>query len=352
MKPNSHSDRRALIAMSGGVDSCTAAYLMQQAGYDCTGCTMLLHDRAADTDAADAKALCEMLHMPHFVPDCRAEFHSSVIEKFVRCYLEGRTPNPCLDCNRCLKFGRLLREADALHCEKLVTGHYARIEQAADGTFLLKKGADPAKDQSYVLYMLTQEQLARLRLPLGELTKAETRRIAGENGLVNAKKHDSQDICFIPDGDYAAFLSRWTGKSYPAGDIVDLSGRVLGRHRGLVRYTVGQRRGLGLPMGERVYVVGRDTEKNELIVGPEKALCRKELLAEDFNWLSVPEPRGPIRAAVRTRYHQAERMATAFPLPDGRVRIVFDEPQRAVTPGQAAVLYDGELVLGGGTIRE
>ena len=358
------SGKKAMIAMSGGVDSSVAALLMLRDGFDCTGVTMRLYREpgfaaacakscCSDEDEEDAAFVCQQMGIPHESACFSRLFEQRVIRKFIREYESGRTPNPCIDCNRYLKFDALMEYARSRGFDLLATGHYARVRfDEQTGRRQLLKAADGSKDQSYVLYMLTQEQLARLRLPLGELTKAETRRIAGENGLVNAKKHDSQDICFIPDGDYAAFLSRWTGKSYPAGDIVDLSGRVLGRHRGLVCYTVGQRRGLGLPMGERVYVVGRDTEKNELIVGPEGALCREELLAEDFNWLSVPEPRGPIRAAVRTRYHQAERMATAFPRPDGRVRIVFDEPQRAVTPGQAAVLYDGELVLGGGTIRE
>ena len=198
---------------------------------------------------------------------------------------------------------------------------------------------------------LTQAQLAHLRFPLGELRKDETRRLAREYGLVNAKKHDSQDICFIPDGDYGSFLERWTGNAYPPGEIVDLSGQAVGVHRGLVRYTVGQRRGLGLSLGRPVYVVEKDLAHNRLVVGPEAALYRRELLATDCSWLSVPEPPGPIRASVRTRYHQPEQPATVFPLPHGRMRIVFDRPQRALTPGQAAVLYDGDLVLGGGTIE-
>ncbi len=355
---------KALIAMSGGVDSSVAALLMKEAGYDCTGATMRLYRPAAfqcdspksccsDRDEDDAAFVCQQLGIPHESLCFSRLFEQQVIRRFIREYEAGRTPNPCVDCNRFLKFEALLEHARAEGFDCVATGHYARVgRDEASGRRQLRKGLDEGKDQSYVLYMLTQEQLARLRLPLGGLSKAEARRLAEESGLVNAKKRDSQDICFVPDGDYAHFLESWTGKAYPAGEIVDLSGRVVGRHRGLIRYTLGQRRGLGLPMGDRIYVVGKDTGKNILIVGPEEALYRRELIAADFNWLSIPEPGGPVRAAVRTRYRQTERPATAYPLPQNKVRIVFDEPQRAVTPGQAAVLYDGDLVLGGGTITD
>ena len=355
---------RALIAMSGGVDSSVAALLMKEAGYDCTGATMRLYRPAAfqnenpksccsDEDEEDAAFVCHQLDIPHESICFSRLFEQQVIRRFVNGYEDGRTPNPCVDCNRFLKFDALLAYAHSEGFNCIVTGHYARVcYDESSGRWQLRKAADGSKDQSYVLYMLSQEQLTHLRLPLGELSKAETRRIAEAHGLVSAKKRDSQDICFIPNGDYARFLEQWTGKTYPAGEIVDLSGRVVGRHRGLIRYTVGQRRGLGLPMGERIYVVSKDTVKNQLIVGPEEALFRRELFAADFNWLSIPEPGEPIRAAVRTRYHQAERPATIYPLPQGRARIAFDEPQRAITSGQAVVLYDGELVLGGGTITE
>ena len=353
---------RAMIAMSGGVDSSVAALLMKEAGFDCTGVTMRLYRNpgfqascqkscCSDEDEEDAALVCHQLGIPHESLCFSHLFEQSVIRKFIGEYEAGRTPNPCIDCNRFLKFDALMEHALREGFDCLVTGHYARIrfnEEA--GRWQLLKAPDTGKDQSYVLYMLTQRQMAHLRLPLGELPKSETRRIAQEHGLINAKKHDSQDICFIPDGDYGSFLERWTGKEYPAGEIQDFTGRVVGRHRGLIRYTVGQRRGLGIPMGERFYVIDKDTEKNVLTVGPEEKLYRREMLASDFNWLSIPEPREPIRAAVRTRYHQPEHPATAIPLPEGRVKIVFDEPQRAVTPGQAIVLYDGDLVLGGGTI--
>ena len=356
--------KRALIAMSGGVDSSVAALLMKEAGYDCTGATMRLYRPAAfqsenpkgccsDRDEDDAAFVCHQLGIPHESVCFSRLFEQKVIRRFISEYEAGRTPNPCIDCNRFLKFDALLEHALREGFDCIATGHYARVRFREEaGRWQLLKAADESKDQSYVLYMLTQEQLAHLRLPLGGLTKAETRRIAEMHGLVNADKHDSQDICFIPDGDYSAFIERWTGRKQEAGDFLDERGQVVGRHRGALRYTVGQRRGLELPMGERVYVVGKDMAHNAVTVGPEEALYRRELIAADFNWLSIPEPDGPILASVRTRYHQAERPATVYPLPHNKVRIVFDEPQRAITPGQAAVLYDGDLVLGGGTIEE
>ena len=235
--------------------------------------------------------------------------------------------------------------------DAIATGHYARVGRDPEsGRWQLRKAAGESKDQSYVLYMLTQEQLSHLVLPLGERHKSEIRAIAREQGFINARKHDSQDICFVPDGDYAAFLERWSGKTWPDGDILDTEGRVLGRHRGALRYTIGQRRGLNLPMGERIYVCAKDMERNTVTVGPESALYSRALLAGGMNWLSIEEPEGPIRVTARTRYHQTETPATAWPLPEGRMKLLFDEPKRAVTAGQAVVLYDGELVVGGGTI--
>ena len=354
---------RAMIAMSGGVDSSVSACLLRREGYDCTGVTMRLYrpdgprtgcakSCCSDEDEEDAAYVCYQLGIPHESLCCSKLFEQRVIADFVREYEQGRTPNPCIACNRFMKFEELLDYALREGCEVLATGHYARITRDGQtGRWQLRKAVDEGKDQSYVLYMLTQEQLAHLRFPLGELRKAETRAIAEGEGLVNAEKHDSQDICFIPDGDYGAFLERWTGHQYPAGDLLDLNGRVLGRHDGAVRYTVGQRRGLGFAAGERVYVVAKDMARNTVTLGPESALYSRGLLAADFNWLSIEPPAGPIRVSARTRYHQAERPALAEPLPGQRVRLIFDEPQRAVTPGQAVVLYDGDLVLGGGTIE-
>ena len=354
--------KRALIAMSGGVDSSVAALEMQRAGYDCTGVTMRLtrsgdaglacsKSCCADRDAEDAEFVCSQLGIEHELLDYTGLFRVQVMARFAGEYERGRTPNPCIDCNRYMKFEALMDWALAQGFDVLATGHYARVSYDEGlGRWQLRKALDESKDQSYVLYMLTQRQLRHLCLPLGELRKSETRRIAGESGLVTADKRESQDICFVPDGDYAAFLERWTGKPCPPGDILDREGHVLGRHRGAIRCTIGQRRGLGLAAGSRVYVLEKDMARGTVTVGPEEALYRSSLTASGFHWLSIPEPKEPIRVSARTRYRQREFAAAAQPLPGGRLRLLFDEPQRAVTPGQAVVLYDGELVLGGGTI--
>lgn len=355
--------KRALIAMSGGVDSSVAALKLLGEGCDCVGVTMRLYRNSdlglachrsccAESDAEDAEFVCSQLGIPHELLDYTGLFRVQVIQRFADEYARGRTPNPCIDCNRWMKFEALLDEAMARGFDVLATGHYVRITRDPDsGRWQLRKAVDESKDQSYVLYMLTQRQLAHLRFPLGELRKSETRRIAEENGLVTAAKRESQDICFIPGGDYAAFLEQWTGKACPPGDILDREGRVLGRHRGAIRCTVGQRRGLGLAAGQPVYVLDKDMAANTVTVGPEAALYSDGLTAAAFHWLSIPEPAGPIRVSAMTRYRQKPFAATADPLPGRRLRLDFDEPQRAVTPGQAVVLYDGDLVLGGGTIE-
>lgn len=343
--------RGALIAMSGGVDSAVAACLTAREGFRCVGASMRLWRGGEDPTPAAARA-AEQLGIPFHALELTEEFERDVIQKFIRVYEAGGTPNPCVDCNRCMKFGRLMEAAGALGCRFLVTGHYARITRGEDGRFLLRKALDPAKDQSYVLYPLTQEQLARVRFPLGELTKEQVRKIAEELGLESAHRRESQDICFVPDGDYASFMERYTGKTYPAGDFLDAGGAVLGRHRGAVRYTLGQRRGLGLPMGERVYVCGKDMARNTVTVGPESALSSSALVAGEMNWISIAALTSPMRVRAKTRYRQREQDALASPFPDGRVRVDFDAPQRAVTPGQALVLYDGDAVVGGGTILE
>ena len=254
------------------------------------------------------------------------------------------------DCNKYMKFRHLLDWARAHGMEYVVTGHYARVEQdKATGRFLLKKGLDEGKDQSYVLYNLTQEQLAHIRLPLGGLHKTEVREIAEQHKFVNARKHDSQDICFVPDGDYARFMEDFTGKHYPAGDFLDENGRVVGTHNGAVRYTIGQRKGLGLAMGAPVYVCGKDMQANTVTVGPEEMLFDRIVYADEVNWIAIPELTGPLRVTARTRYHQVEQAATVYPAECG-FRLEFDQPQRAPTPGQAVVLYQGDTVLGGGTI--
>ena len=352
---------KALIAMSGGVDSSVAAYLTQQAGYTCTGAMMKMFDNeilhtgqstcCSLDDVEDARAVARRLEMPFHVFNAKEAFAAHVIEDFIRSYEAGLTPNPCILCNKHIKFDFFLEKARILGCDAIVTGHYARIRQDAEtGRWLLCKAADASKDQSYVLYCLTQEQLAHTRLPLGELTKEQARAIAEERGFLNAQKRDSQDICFVPDGDYVAFMEHYTGKRYQPGDYLNQAGQVVGRHRGAVCYTLGQRKGLNLALGAPVYVCGKDMQNNTVTVGPNEALFATTLLAKDFNWIAVPGMTEPMEVTARARYNQKEQPATVYPEENGLVKVKFREPQRAMTPGQAVVLYQGDLVLGGGTI--
>ena len=353
---------RALIAMSGGVDSSVAAYLMKQAGFACVGATMRLYENEdmsapqAGTccsleDVEDARAVAAKLGMPYYVFNFKEDFGRQVMDRFVAAYETGCTPNPCIDCNRFLKFDRMYRRAQELGIGYVVTGHYARIQQSETGRWLLLKGPDPQKDQSYVLYAMTQEQLAHTQFPLGALRKEEVRAIAAAQGFINAKKHDSQDICFVPDGDYAAFIRRRTGRTYPEGDFVDTTGRILGRHRGIIHYTIGQRRGLGVSGGRPLYVKEIRPSDNTVVLAEEHQLYAPTAIARDFNWIAWEAPAAPIRVQARARYHQPEQDATTFVLPDGRVQVTFDRPQRALTKGQAIVLYQADVVIGGGTIE-
>ena len=337
----------ALIGMSGGVDSSVAAWLMLQQGYRCQGATMRLFENTEE----DALSVCQRLGIPFHVLDNREIFRDTVMEDFVRCYESGLTPNPCILCNRKIKFDLFLQQARQLGCENIVTGHYARIRYE-NGRYYLYKAADTAKDQSYFLYALTQEQLAHARFPLGELTKPQVRQIAEEQGFINARKSDSQDICFVPDGDYFSFLQRFTGKTYESGDFLDLNGKVVGSHKGAVGYTLGQRKGLGLAMGAPVYVCGKDMACNTVTVGPNEALFTRELVAKDWNWIAFPALNEPIRCRAKARSRMTEQAATVYPMENGLAKVVFDEPQRAITPGQAVVLYYGDTVLGGGTILD
>lgn len=346
---------RVAVAMSGGVDSAAAALLLQQAGYEVWGVTLRLQSCAGAVEAAEAeidaaRRAAEALGIPHRVLDLRERFRSAVMDRFVSEYLAGRTPNPCVDCNQEIKFGALLDWALEQGADYLSTGHYARVDQAGEnGRWRLLRGTDRRKDQSYVLYQLTQRQLSHLLLPLGSYDKPAIRSLVENRGLSNARKADSQDICFIPDGDYAAFLAR-SGAELVPGDFVDQAGRVLGRHKGLPCYTPGQRKGLGVSAGEPVYVLRKEAASNRIVLGPDSALYTTELTAERVNWLSVPPPEGPMAVTAKTRYTQREAAATAELLPDGRLRVIFQEPQRAVTAGQAVVLYVGDAVAGGGTI--
>lgn len=341
---------KALIAMSGGVDSSVAAFLTQRAGFACIGATMRLLERTS-ADVEDARAVATRLGMPFHVLDFTAQFRREVMEDFVRCYEAGLTPNPCVVCNRRLKFGALLDAALALGCDYVVTGHYAQIREQ-NGRYLLQKAADTAKDQSYFLYALTQQQLRHVRFPLGGLTKEEARQIAQAQNFVNARKRDSQDICFIPGGDYFAFLQEFTGKTYPGGNFLDMEGHVVGTHLGAVAYTRGQRKGLGLAMGRPVYVSHKDMQANTVTVCDNAQLFSTSLLAGDWNFFPFDTLTAPIRCKAKARSRMEEQPATVYPEEGGVCRVVFDAPQRALTTGQAVVLYDGDTVIGGGTIKE
>ena len=347
--------------MSGGVDSSVAALIMKDKGYDCTGCTMRLYsneDAGIDKghtccsldDVEDARSVARRLGMPYYVFNFADDFNEKIIEKFIHCYEQGITPNPCIDCNRYMKFDKLFDRAEVLGCDYVVTGHYARIEEPSDGTFQLKKALDLSKDQSYVLYSMTQEQLRKTQFPLGGLEKSKVRSIAEANGFVNAAKPDSQDICFVPDGDYARVIRLRTGKHYDEGNYVDINGNVLGRHKGIIHYTIGQRKGLGIAFGKPTFVVDIRPETNEVVLGTNEELFGTELNVTDFNWIAGTAPSDSFSCKAKIRYRQEEQPATASILPNGDVHISFDEPQRAITKGQAAVLYDGDTVLGGGVI--
>jgi len=338
-----------MIAMSGGVDSTVAALLSVRGGLDCAGAIAKLHTNA-DNGKEDARAAAERLGMPFFVFDFSDDFADLVIERFINAYSEGRTPNPCIDCNRSIKFGKFLEKAMEMGKSCIVTGHYARTEQDCSGRYLLKKGADPSKDQSYVLYTLSQDQLSRTRFPLGGLTKAEVREIALNAGLLNAEKSESQDICFVPDGDYAKFIEYYTGTLPRKGRFLDTEGNDLGENEGVIHYTIGQRRGLGLAMPHPPYVIELNPKDNTVIVGRNEMLYTKTLRATDINLIPFDRIDSPLRAKVKIRYKHSEQPATVRQTDNDVLHIEFDEPQRAITKGQAAVIYDGDVVLGGGTI--
>lgn len=355
--------KKALIAMSGGVDSSVTAYLMQQMGYDCTGAMMKLYE-ADETqmvcrqntccslaDAQDARQVASRLQMPFYVFQYTEAFESAVINRFVSFYERGMTPNPCIDCNRFLKFDAFLQRAEQLGNDAIATGHYARTQyDAGSGRHLLLCGKDRGKDQSYVLYAMTQAQLAKTKLPLGALEKHEVRELAEAQGFCNARKRDSQDLCFVPDGDYAAYIAKKTGKPAAQGAFIDQSGAVIGTHSGITNYTIGQRRGLGLSMPEPSYVCGIDAEKNEVKIGRADDLFASTLTAQDINLLAVPQIDGKLRVQAKVRYRQTAQPATVWQTGEDELTLHFDAPQRAITCGQALVLYDGDVVIGGGTI--
>ena len=337
-----------LIAMSGGVDSSVAAWKMKQAGYTCWAATMKLSDYG---NIEDAKAVAQKLELPFQVFDFTAEFRTLVIDRFTQTYLGGRTPNPCIVCNRFIKFGKFLSIAKELGIPLIATGHYAQIEcDSASGRYLLKKAVDETKDQSYVLYSLAQQQLSQVLFPLGSLRKSEVRTIAESLGLANAEKQESQDLCFVPDGNYASFIEQYTGQNCPAGDFVDKTGKVLGKHRGLIRYTIGQRKGLGIAAPTPYYVCEHNVKDNTVILGSENDLLVRTVTATDINLIPFDRIENSFRGIVKVRYRQKGDLATVRQIDSDTFQIVFDEPQKGVAKGQAAVLHDGDYVVGGGTI--
>lgn len=352
-----------MVAMSGGVDSSVAAWLLMEQGFQLCGATLKLFsnediglEQSSRTccslaDVADARSVAYKLGFEHFVFNFGLNFHQEVIRRFAQAYVEGETPNPCIDCNRYIKFDKLLERALLLNKDYIATGHYANRElDRKTGRYLLKKAKDPTKDQTYVLYTMTQEQLKRTLFPLGSLTKNQVRRLAEDQGLANAQKPDSQDICFVQDGDYSAFLEKVLHIPSSPGPITDRAGNLLGSHKGIIHYTVGQRKGLQLNAVRPKYVLAKDALSNTLVVGDESELYSEEMTVKDINLISIEQLTKPMEATVKLRHSQQEAPAILYPLPDNRISVRFSAAQRAITPGQAAVFYDGDTVIGGGRI--
>ena len=352
--------QRVVVGMSGGVDSSVAAYLLKKQGYDVIGVTMQIwqnEENAGEGSCCglsavdDAARVAQKLDIPYYVMNFKQEFKRCVVDYFVEEYLKGHTPNPCIACNRYVKWEALLERSLAIGADYIATGHYARIQKLPNGRYAVRNSVTAAKDQTYALYGLTQKQLARTLMPVGEYTKEQIREIAGKAGLPVAHKPDSQEICFVPDNDYASFIDREAAERVPGpGNFVTKEGEVLGRHKGITHYTVGQRRGLGLPMGKRVFVTEIHPETNEVVVGGNDALFTTKVFCDRVNYMSVPDLLEPKRVLAKIRYNHKGEFCTIEKKEDGRVLCTFEQPVRAAAPGQALVFYDGEYVLGGGTI--
>ena len=341
---------KVLVGMSGGVDSSVCAKLLTDKGYSVSGMTLSLCEKEGDTSIADAKSVCDKMGIEHICFDLKNEFENYVIKDFIEEYKAGNTPNPCIVCNRCIKFGEMLKKAEELGFDKIATGHYARVEIQEDGRYILKRAKDTAKDQSYVLYNLTQKQLSKVLFPLGDYTKDEIRAIAFTNGFVNANRPDSQDICFVPDGDYASFIEKYDDFKSAQGDYVDINGKILGQHKGVIHYTLGQRKGLGIALGKPQFVIDKNPDTNRVVLGDEEHLFNTRVEVKNVNFIPFDTLDKEMRVTAKLRYRHNAASAVIKPMENGNVEIVFDEPQRAASPGQSAVFYDGDIVVGGGII--
>lgn len=354
---------KVMVGMSGGVDSSVAAKVLLEKGYEVTGVTikMFSSDDISDTetktccslsDVEDARAVAYKLGFDHLVFNFKQEFHKYVINNFIESYISGKTPNPCIECNRNIKFDKMLRRAEELGYDYIATGHYAvREYNESTGKYILKRPKDRSKDQTYVLYNLTQYQLSKTLFPLADYEKTEVRKMAEESGLVNYRKPDSQDICFVPDGKYGEFIREKSGVPVSEGNFIDKDGNILGTHKGIIYYTIGQRKGLGIALGKPVFVTRKDSVSNTVTLGNSEDLFTSELTADNVNFISGEFPQEPLHVTAKSRYNQKDEPAVVYPIEDGKVRVVFEKPQRAVTSGQAVVFYDGDIVLGGGCIE-